>query len=129
MIREFMLPTKMQTYPESFFIDHLKARGFSDDQVGNILTKSHIHIKHDDTVLKPHALGILSELYSNNWASTEGLNGTFNICTGSLAGTSCADLVFALAVSEIFDEIRHALLQEGLLTELDPSRGSVYVWP
>ena len=49
-----------------------------------------------------HSYEFLTSLYTGTWFSIEGVPGIVEARSGSLAGTTLADLVFTLSVSKIF---------------------------
>ncbi len=101
MIREFILQTDAVEFSPDRFLKFCKARGFSDVSIEKMRSKTH-HAMNTNGKLHPHAAKVFGKLFSNTWGSTEGVNGVYKICTGSLAGTPLADLCFTPSAAEIF---------------------------
>lgn len=121
MISEFLLVTGPTVIPDDHFEQCLRSKGFQDQQIHDILFSAEAAYKWTKARGSNHSYQVLSNMYTATWASTEGLSGVYEIGSGSLAGTTHADLVFAFAVASVFDEIRTELESTNLLTKLDES--------
>ena len=62
----------------------------------------------------PHLSALLVQHHRHNWISQEFIPGVIEVDTGSLAGTSLADLVFSANMTVIIREIRRLKTKEGL---------------
>ena len=70
-----------------------------------------------------HAQALLRESHLRSWFSIDGHAGISACTTGTLAGTSLADLVFILAIGRVAKSFEAELMALGLVTEL-PSAGA-----
>ena len=61
-----------------------------------------------------------------SWLSFEGLRGVVRCITGTLAGTSLADLLYSLAFLRVLKRLRDELSQAGMTWEIDAKGASAY---
>ena len=89
--------------------------GFTSSEASDIVCSACDKSIWEESGASNHLLSLLSECYQSTWFSTEGIDGVVSFDSGSMAGTSPADLVFTLAMTKILNNLHCELAAKGLI--------------
>ena len=101
------------------WISRLRAAGFTESDIADIWADALTARDWVEAGGSPHLLAVLSNLSSSTWLSFESLKGVVQCMTGTLAGTSLADVMFSLAFLRLLKKLRDTLAQRGLVWQVD----------
>jgi len=67
----------------------------------------------------PHAVALLRESHRSSWFSIDGVEKLSVFISGTLAGTSLADIIFIVTLARVIGEVDKELERRGLLQYVD----------
>ena len=97
------------------WLRHLVSLGFAADQAQSIVTDACSLVFWNSSGASDHLVQLLGDMYTDSWFSTEGIDRVVRFDSGSMAGTTLADLVFAIAMSKILSALHSRLSDTGLV--------------
>lgn len=119
MIRTVSFPQYHPPEQREIFLKRLQELGFDKTQARQAYEE--IRSKYGDVGeqgVEGHLDTFLARLHSSSWFTLEGLSGATDSKSGTLAGTSLADLVFTRVITRILTKIRDLLQQAGLIYKI-----------
>ena len=105
---------------------HLASAGFDEEAVMEIMECAMTVLMWQDAGLDEHTLALIRESHKVSWFTIDGICRLSKFVSGTLAGTSLADLVFIIAISRVVSRVEMRLKELNLVTQVATGGACTY---